>query len=252
MRSAARSPARAPRSNPPAHSAALTGKSDRPRSPGRRGTMIARIELDITKLGAPKPMNPGIVATRSAGRRRLLALLPVLGLSLAASGCIASPSYGVRSYYDDPYADARGSGYGAGPYYSSQRTVIVHPRRVIVRQPTYRHHRADRGIRSDHRHRAEREHRGSRGSRAVRPASRPHRAVRPHEVRNAPRDIDHKDSRRHPSRPFVRDHDRQSSEARAVDRRPDRRQVRDREHSRDGERTRRDEQRRQRQGRGRD
>lgn len=211
--------------------------------------IFTTIDFDVTKLGAPKHTDLGIFATRSIGRRRLLALLPVLGLSLAASGCIASPSYGVRSSYGDPYHDARGSYYGSGPHYSSQRTVVVHPRRVIVRQPTYRHHRADRGFRSDHRHRAEREHRGSRGYRAVRPTARHHRAVRPHDVRNAPRHIDRKDSRRHSSRPSVRDHDRQRSEARGSDRHPDRRQVRERERTRDRIRTLGDEQRRHERGR---
>lgn len=165
------------------------------------------------------------VTTQPIGRRRLLALLPVLGLSLAASGCIATPGYGIRSVYGDPYySSSRGSYYGSRPYYySPQRTVYVQPRRVIVKQPKVRYHRAERVYRSDHRHRAYRADRDR----------RVHRAVRPHSVRREPRYIDRKDSRRHPERAHVRGHDRSRSEARGGDRRPDRRQARDRERSQD-------------------
>ena len=207
-------------------------------------------DFDATQLDSPR-LESRKNLTRSIGARRLLALLPVVGLSLAASGCLVSPSYGVRSSYGDPYYAARGSSYGVRPYYSSQRTVIVQPRHRIVRQPSYHHHRIDRAVRSDHRHRGYRADRGHRIHRAVRPASRPHRQVHPHAVRNAPRHLDREDSRRHGSRPSVRGHDRHHSEARSADRRPDRRQVRDRERRRDGERTRTDERRRQQQGRGR-
>lgn len=191
-------------------------------------------DFDATQLDRPRDESRGIF-TRSIGARRLLALLPVVGLSLAASGCLASPSYGVRSSYGDPYHDSRGSSYGVRPYYSSQRTVIVQPRRVFVKQPSYRYHRVERAVRSDHRDRRYRADRGYRVHRAVKPASRHHRQVRPHGVRNAPRHIDREDSRRHGSRPSVRGHDRHRSEARGADRRPDRRQVRDRERRRDGE-----------------
>lgn len=207
------------------------------------------VTIDVAKLDAPRRTFLERFTARSIGRRRLLALLPILGLSLAASGCIASPSYGVRPYYGDPYYDARGSYYGSRPYYSSQRTVVVRPRRVVVKQPKYRYHRADRVVRLDHRHRGDRADRSDRVYRGVKPASRQHRQVRPHAVRNAPRYIDRKDSRRHSSQREVRSHDRQRSEARGADRRPDRRKARDREHSRDRTWTTSSDQRRH--GRGR-
>lgn len=195
--------------------------------------MSAMSDFDVTKPDAPRRPFLARFTARSIGRRRLLALLPVLGLSLAASGCIALPSYGVRPYYGDPYYDARGSYYGSRPYYSSQRTVVVQPRRVVVKRPNYRYHRVDRVVRPDHRHRGYREDRSYRVHRAVKPASRHHRHVRPQAVRNAPRYIDRKDSRRHSPKRDVRSHDRQRSEARGSDRRPDRRKARDREQSRD-------------------
>lgn len=178
-------------------------------------------------------------ARQPAGRRRLLALLPVLGLSLAASGCIATPGYGHGAFFGDPYHGVRGSYYGARPYYSPQRTVVVQPRRVIVRQPKVRHHRIHRVVRPDRRHHGYRAERGP----------RIHRAVRPHSARHGPRYIDRNDSRRRPPKPFVRDHDRRRSEARGPDRRQDRRQMRDRERSRERTRSRTEDRRSH--GRGR-
>ena len=173
------------------------------------------------------------VKTQPIGRRRLLALLPVLGVSLAASGCIATPGYGIHSYYGDPYySSSRGNYYGSRPYYSPQRTVYVQPRRVIVKQPK-RYHRVERVYRSDHRHRAYRADRDRRVHRVVRPATRAQRAIRPHPGRHEPRYFDRKDSRRQPTRPHVRGHDRPRSEARGGHRRPDRREARDRERNRE-------------------
>ncbi len=133
-------------------------------------------------------------ATRSIGRRRVLALLPVLGLSIAASGCIAPQGFGV---YGDPYYNnSRGSYYGNGPYYTPRRNVVVRPTRVIVQRPVYQ------------------------VQRNVRPAYRGNRPyVRHHETKYAPKHV-------------VRQHDRKRTE-KYIDRRGDRNQIRHRDRDRD-------------------
>ena len=157
--------------------------------------------------------------------RRVLVLLPVLGLSIAATGCIAPRGFGVSPYYGDPYYNnSRGTYYGNGGYYSPRRPVIVQRPRVVVQRPVYQVHR--------------------------KPVYRVHRPV-VRQYRHAPRhEVRHHDRKR-VEKYIDRRGDRKRVE-KYIDRRGDRKQVRNRDRDRHRESARsRDRDREQRGGGGR-
>lgn len=148
--------------------------------------------------------------------RRVLLLLPVLGLSIAATGCIAPRGIGVSPYYGDPYySGSRGTYYGNGGYYSPRRTVVVQRPRVVVKRPVYQVHR--KPVYRGHRP-AVRQHKYA-----------PSHNVRKHDRKRVEKYIDRRGDRSHVRN---RDRDRHRENVRGRDR------HRDREHRRGGGRRR--------------